>query len=145
MRHPWGVENIASLSDLLNKARQHGRAILLASDHGHVPADRIKRVGADGTAQGARWRSWTSPDAKLLEQEVGFTGPRVYTPPGAYGIVLLADDASAYTGSTHAGEHGGASLAEVVAPCLLIGCADNLDPTRDDPGLEVRAARVPRW
>jgi hypothetical protein len=32
-----------------------------------------------------------------------------------------------------------------VAPCLLVGCADNLDPTRDDPALEVRAARVPRW
>jgi hypothetical protein len=145
VRHPWGVENIASLPDLLDKAREHGRAILLASDHGHIPADRIRRVSPDSPALGARWRAWTAPDAPLLENEVGFTGPRVYTPPGAHGVVLLADDASAYTGSTHAGEHGGASLAEVVAPCLLIGCADTLDPTRNDPGLEVRAARVPRW
>lgn len=145
VRHPWGVENIASLADLLDKARQHGRAVLLASDHGHVPADRIQRKTPDSPAVGARWRAWTSPDAKVMDYEVAFTGPRVYTPPGAHGVVLLADDASAYVGSTHAGEHGGATLAEVVAPCLLIGCADNLDPTRNDPGLEVRPNRVPRW
>lgn len=145
VRHPWGVENIASLSDLLDKARQHGRAVLLASDHGHVPADRIQRKTPETPALGARWRAWTSPDAKLLDCEVGFSGRTIYTPPGAHGVVLLADDASAYVGSTHAGEHGGATLAEVVAPCLLIGCAHNLDPTRNDPGLDVRPNRVPRW
>ena len=144
LRNSWGVDSIASLPDLLDKARQHGRSILLASDHGHVSADRLVRVGSDGTGQGARWRVWTSPDAPLLDQEVGFASDRVFSPAGAYGVVLLSDDASAYV-TGHAGEHGGASLAEVVAPCLLIGCADNPDPTRNDPGLEVRAAPVPRW
>ena len=144
LRNSWGVDSIASLPDLLDKAQQHGRSILLSSDHGHVSADRLARVESSGTGQGARWRTWTSPDAPLLDQEVGFSGPRVFTPAGAHGVVLLADDASAYV-TGHAGEHGGASLAEVVAPCLLIGCADNPDPTRNDPGLDVRAAIVPRW
>jgi hypothetical protein len=145
VRHPWGVENIASLPDLLDKAREHGRAVLLASDHGHVPADRLQRVHAASPAQGARWRAWLSADAQLRDNEVGFSGPRVYAPPGAYGVALLSDDASCYAGSTHAGEHGGATLAEVVAPCLLIGCADVVGPAFDDPGQQVQATRVPRW
>lgn len=145
VRHPWGVDNIASLPDLLDKAREHGRAVLLASDHGHVPADRIQRVPALSPAQGARWRTWTSPEAPVNENEVAFAGSRVYTPPGAHGVVLLADDASCYAGSTHAGEHGGATLAEVVAPCLLIGCADAAGPAFDDPGQQVQATLIPRW
>jgi hypothetical protein len=145
VRHPWGVANIASLAELLEKARQSGRSVLLASDHGHVPADRIQRQTPDTPQNGARWRAWTSPTAPVADNEVGFSGPRVYTPPGAHGVVLLADDASAYVGNAHNGEHGGATLAEVVAPCLLIGCADNLDPTRNDPGLEAQAIPIPRW
>lgn len=145
VRHSWGVENIASLGDLLDKAREEGRSVLLASDHGHIPADRVQRTTAATPALGARWRSLPTLDAPIASNEVLFSGSRVYVPPGAAAIALLADDASAYVGSTHAGEHGGATLAEVVAPCLLIGCADNLDGVRGDAGLEVHAARVPRW
>jgi hypothetical protein len=144
VRHSWGVENIASLPDLLEKAREHGRAVLLASDHGHVPADRLQRVPATD-AEGARWRVLTSDDAQLLPNEVAFSGSRVYVPRGARGIALLADDASCYVGSTHAGEHGGATLAEVVAPCLLIGCADTPGSAADDLGQRVQAMFVPRW
>ena len=61
-------------------------------------------------------------------------------------MVLLADDGSRYGGSAHAGEHGGASLAEVVAPCLLIGCEDAAAETATtDRGLGVRPAYVPAW
>lgn len=145
VRHPWGVENIASLPDLLDKARESGRAVLLASDHGHVPADRIKRVATATPAQGARWRPWPSASAPVQDFEVGFSGSRVYTPPGAHGVVLLADDTGAYIGSTHVGEHGGATLAEVVAPCLLIGCADTTGAALDDLGQRVQATPIPRW
>ena len=141
----WEVNDIASLPELLDKARLHGRSVLLASDHGHVPADLLQRiVDTHGPVQAARWRKWMSVDEVLRDDEVGFAGPRVCTPPGAHGVVLLADDATTYTPNTHAGEHGGASLAEVVAPCLLIGCADRLDPT-NDRALDVRATLVPRW
>jgi hypothetical protein len=145
VRHAWDVGSIASLPELLDKARQHGRAVLLASDHGHVPADRLVKVDSKGLGRGARWRTWMSADDVLREDEVAVSGPRVSTPRGAQGVVLLADDTSTYIPNTHAGEHGGASLAEVVAPCLLIGCADRLDPTRIDDALDVRAALVPRW
>ena len=150
VRHPWRVENIASLPDLLEKAREHGRAVLLASDHGHVPAgfERVKEPhpGAKSSGGGARWRPWPKEGAPVAENEVAFSGSKVYTPKGAHGIVLLADDASVYAGNTHAGEHGGATLAEVVAPCLLIGCEESAAASlANDEALGVRAAYVPRW
>ncbi len=145
VRHTWTVDSIASLPDLLDKAREHGRAVLLASDHGHVTADRLQTVPAPTTAHGARWRVWPSPTGAVGEHEVAFSGSKVYTPPGAHGVVLLADDTSQYIGSTHAGQHGGASLAEVVAPCVLIGCEDVTGPAADDPGQKPRAAYVPKW
>jgi len=149
-RLTWGVENIASLPDLLDKAREHGRAVLFASDHGHVPADRITRVPVAGGvgSGGARWRPWPAPGQvghALADNEVGFTGTTTYRPPGAHGVVLLSDDASAYAGNTHAGEHGGATLAEVVTPCLLIGCEDVVGAAADDKSQKVLPAFVPRW
>ncbi|HJL28369.1 MAG TPA: BREX-2 system phosphatase PglZ [Polyangiaceae bacterium LLY-WYZ-15_(1-7)] len=151
VRHPWRVESIASLPDLLEKAREHGRAVLLASDHGHVPADRIERVkdphpGAKKSGGGTRWRPLPKADSPVADNEVAFVGSKVYTPKGAHGIVLLSDDASAYAGNTHAGEHGGATLAEVVAPCLIVGCEESATASlSNDDGLGVRAAFVPRW
>ncbi|MBO6936778.1 MAG: BREX-2 system phosphatase PglZ [Deltaproteobacteria bacterium] len=151
VRHPWRVENIASLPDLLDKAREHGRAILLASDHGHVPADRLERMkelhpGAKSSGGGARWRPLPRADSPVADNEVAFFSSKVYTPKGAEGIALLSDDASAYAGNTHAGEHGGATLAEVVAPCLIVGCEESAAASLgNDEDLSVRAAFVPRW
>ncbi|MCC6750665.1 MAG: BREX-2 system phosphatase PglZ [Deltaproteobacteria bacterium] len=146
-RVAWEVESIASLPDLLERAREHGRSVLLASDHGHVPADRLVSVGPRSATGGARWRAWAGPEEVLGESEVAFAlrGERIWAPKGARGVVLLADDASRYGGSTHAGEHGGATLAEVVVPCLLLGCDDGLGTGGDDPALAVRAAHVPGW
>jgi hypothetical protein len=144
VRHPWGVDNIASLPDLLDKAREAGRAVLLASDHGHVPVDRLQYLKPMSTPAASRWRPWPAAGAAVLPNEVAFSGPRVYAPPGAHGVVLLADDASSYSGGSHAGEHGGATLAEVVAPCVLIGCEDG--PGVDDEAQRPSgAAQEPPW
>jgi hypothetical protein len=142
----WTVDRIKSLPDLLDKARESGRAVLLASDHGHVPSDRLeKKVGAT-SGGGARWRPWPSPDAPVADNEVAVTGGSVYIPKGAHGVVMLTDDASCYAGNTHSGEHGGVTLAEVVAPCLLVGADDNAHgPLAQDPGQALRPAYVPAW
>ena len=141
----WEVDAIASMYDLLEKARESGRAVLLASDHGHVPADRLEHRGPP--VGGARWRPWMGPgDAAHPEHEVAFpVRSGVWAPQGAQGVVLLADDESRYGTATHAGEHGGATLAEVVAPCLLIGSEDLGAGVIPDPALSVRAAYVPAW
>jgi len=144
LRVSWRAEAIASLPDLLEKARESGRAVLLASDHGHVPSG-ARRVDAASEARGARWRVWPSAEAPVADHEIGLTGPGVYAPPGAHGVVMLTDDTSRYVGSTHAGEHGGATLAEVVAPCLLIGCEDRVGDAIEDKSQAPRAAYVPAW
>ncbi len=143
-RHAWTVESIRSLPELLDRAREAGRTVLFASDHGHVPADRLVSRGSPKDA-GARYRPWISAKEPLQPFEVGFRGETVCSPKGAHGVVLLADDASRYGGAAHAGEHGGATLAEVVAPCLLIGCEDLGAAAGDDRSLQVGSAYVPPW
>ena len=144
-RIKWTPDSIGPLRDLLEKARDAGRAVLLCADHGHVPADRLKAAG-HARKDGARWRTWESPDDPIAEWEVGFAAEKdgVWAPRGAHGVVLCADDAHQYGGVSHAGEHGGATLSEVVAPCLLIGCEDGLD-AHADPALSVRPVAAPSW
>ncbi|MFW6086120.1 MAG: BREX-2 system phosphatase PglZ, partial [Myxococcota bacterium] len=143
----WTVDSIASLPVLLDKAREHGRAVLMASDHGHVAAGRfetLKNVQGSGT----RWRAWREGDP-VHDGEVVFRADKtkgVWAPAGFDGVALPSDEVCIYGGTTGAGEHGGATLAEVVAPCLLVGCEDMPDdPARDDPGLAVRPAHSPAW
>jgi len=148
--HPWTIDHVRSLPDLLNKAREAGRSVLLASDHGHVPADNLAPLpGASGQGGGARWRPWWSEKDPIREGEQAFAarpGNGVWAPRGAAGVVLLGDDTTRYGAAAHAGEHGGASLAEVVTPCLLIGCEDvAMKEASTDRGLAVRPAYVPAW
>jgi hypothetical protein len=142
-RHPWRVENIASLGDLLDKARDAGRAVLLTSDHGHVPADRLLSKGTLPSG-GARWRPLTSATDPVQEFEVAFKADSVWMPKGAWGVALMADDTGRWGGSSHAGEHGGATLAEVIAPCVLVG-AEGLEGPVPDDALRVRDPFVPSW
>lgn len=138
----WDVESIRPLADLLEAAQQAGRAILLASDHGHVPSDLLERVDAPG-ADSARWRPWGGSSDVLLEGEVKVSGEGVWAPRGREAVVVLTDDRRRYGAMPNAGEHGGASLAEVVAPCLLIGSATHADP--HDAAQRVVGAPVPDW
>jgi hypothetical protein len=143
-RHRWTVETVKSLRDLLDKAAEVGRAVLLCSDHGHVPADRLASSGA-AMKEGARWRVWQESGDPIADYEIGLkAGNGVWAPRGAHGVVLIADDAHRYGGGAGAGEHGGASLAEVVAPCVLIGNTDSVAATEDN-ALVVRPVRAPTW
>lgn len=143
-QHVWTLDTVKALRDLLDRAAEAGRAVLLCSDHGHVPSDRF--AGGERLQDGgARWRPWASATAPVGEHEIGLAAAEgVWAPRGAHGVVLLADDTRRYGGGTGAGEHGGASLAEALAPCLFIGCSDNL-AAEDDPGQAVRPARAPAW
>jgi hypothetical protein len=140
----WKLETVKALRDLLDKATEAGRAVLLCSDHGHVPSDRMEGTGVP-MIDGARWRVWLRPTDPIADYEVGLPACEgVWAPRGAHGVALIADDAHRYGGGTGSGEHGGASLAEVVAPCVLIGCAD-VPAADDDAGQAVRPAVAPSW
>ncbi len=140
----WKLDTLKALRDLLDKATEAERAVLLCSDHGHVPSDRLETTGVP-MREGARWRVWQNASDPIAEYEVGLAASEgVWAPRGAHGVVMIADDAHRYGGGTGSGEHGGASLAEVIAPCLLLGCAD-LPAAIGDSGQAVRAVSPPSW
>jgi hypothetical protein len=112
-------------------------------DHGHVAGDRLEYRAPPGAVGGARWRPYREGE-KLAEDEVLVRSKddRVWCPRGADGVVLLADDEGRYTPASHAGEHGGATLSEVVTPCVLLRWHDPLGAAA---GLRVAPLSAPRF
>ncbi|MBK8233301.1 MAG: BREX-2 system phosphatase PglZ [Candidatus Eisenbacteria bacterium] len=150
VEHAWTVESIRSLPDLLAAARTSKRAVVLASDHGHVAGDLQVKVERRGEEKGGgRWRpldaSGFDPDFEVALKSEGAWRPR-----GSDGVVLLADDQHSYHARRTWGDHGGATLAEVVAPLLMIGwegmgreCAE--PGSDEESALGIAALRRPRW
>ncbi|MGI5232536.1 BREX-2 system phosphatase PglZ [Actinoallomurus sp. CA-142502] len=113
-RIDWQVEDITHLVDLLAAARGAGRPVVLVSDHGHV-----LELGGSGSkpldvpgAQSSRWRTGTP-----VEGEVELSGARVLENAGRITVPWRED--IRYT-PRKAGYHGGASLAEMTVPVLVM-------------------------
>jgi hypothetical protein len=108
----WTIDSIRPLRFLLDAASEASRAVVLASDHGHV----LERGGehrshSDG---GARWRP-AGGDAPG-EGEVLLRGRRVRDGGGA--IIAPAIEQLRYRPRC-SGYHGGATPQEVVAPLVI--------------------------
>lgn len=109
----WTEDTVQHLRALLNAAAMHGRTVILTSDHGHVierGSEARSVVGAD-----ARWRPVES--GPVNDGEVLVRGRRVLSPGGA--AVLAWRDDLRY-GTKQAGYHGGASLAELAIPVIVL-------------------------
>ena len=139
----WEIGTIKSLSSFLDAAREANRHVLLASDHGHVPSDRLSTLSSPSEA-GARYRRWPGSADPIQPGERAFSGPGVYAAKDMKGAVLITNDTKRYGGSSHAGEHGGATLGEVVAPCILLGWDD---PVMQSQHADLRPVPhfVPDW
>ncbi|MCE7080357.1 BREX-2 system phosphatase PglZ [Streptomyces sp. ST2-7A] len=111
----WRAEHIPGLPDLLRVAATRGMAVVITSDHGHVVDRHGNRVEA-GAPLSARHRA---PGGETGPAEVALSGPRVVEPDPGGSIVALWDADSRYT-ARKAGYHGGASLAEVAIPILVL-------------------------
>lgn len=118
----WRLGDVSHLPDLLGAARGHGRPVVLVSDHGHV-VDRSAPgqgpVSAPG-AQSARWRTGRPGDG-----EVELSGPRVLEGGGT--VVAPWREDIRYT-PRKAGYHGGAALAEVAVPVIVLVPSPELAP-----------------
>ncbi len=141
------LQTIKPLQDLLEAASQAGRAVLLISDHGHVPGARLESRSAP-QAQGSRWRALAEGEA-ARDSEIVVGGAQEWRPRGKERVALLFAETESYGSGSHEGEHGGASIAEVVAPALLIA-SDRLAAScrpdgAIDPELEVTALPRPAW
>ena len=133
VRVAWTVRHIRPLAELLEAARSSGRAIVLASDHGHV-IERGTELRDAGGAE--RWRPATGAPA---DDEVLLQGPRVV----AEGRRLLAPwSEHVRFGMKKNGYHGGATLQEVVLP---LGIFASPDAASRLAGWREAAPETPGW
>jgi PglZ domain len=148
MRVPCDLEHIKPLGPLLQEATEAGRAVLLVADHGHVLGARMSSVNAPD-AGAKRWRPLGADDTPG-PNEVCVSADSTWRPRGKARVALLFRETEAYGGSSHVGEHGGASLAEVVSPAILVA-SDRLrqrvqiEEGEDDEALEVTPFPSPPW
>lgn len=136
--------HIKPLSEILSAAVSANRAVLLISDHGHVPGDILVSQGKRGDG-GGRWRP-LGADESPKEYEVALADRASWSPRGSSGVALVWDETVCY-GTPRYGEHGGASLAEVVAPALLMAPETFSSPGYKvpDEGLRTVPLAKPSW
>lgn len=141
----YSLAPVLPLEALLSAAEEGERAVLLVADHGHVPGDGTRpveaRLGRDRPG-GARWRALAASEAPEPD-EVAL--PKASWVPRGWNRVAVLWDPSVVNRTATYGEHGGLSLAEAVAPAILIApdWLERMVP--DDPELAVRALPTPEW
>ncbi|XXT25144.1 BREX-2 system phosphatase PglZ [Sorangium sp. So ce429] len=120
------AERIRPLRGLLEAAESTGRLVLLVSDHGNIGSMRfigaaVRSAGKEieGAERGARYRSLAPSDTAAAD-EIELPAGALVMPEGVNRVAVAVHETLRYTSMTHAGEHGGASLAEVVAPAVLL-------------------------
>lgn len=114
IRDNWTINRINPLGALLRLARDSGRVVILASDHGHV----WHRSDAEyePSTEGSRWRQ---DDGKCAEGEIVISGERVL-PKDAGGKVIVPWSETIHYKRPHHGYHGGATPQEMVCPLILL-------------------------
>lgn len=135
----WNLQStLPMLRQVLEAAREGGRAVVITSDHGHV-LDHDSRFAQSQveTHNGERYRD---EGAEPSEFEVEVNGPRVLT--AAQRAVVPWSEKLRYTKSRNRGYHGGGSLQEVVIPLGIYISAS--DPA-GMPGWCELPRRLPDW
>ncbi|MEQ8667593.1 MAG: BREX-2 system phosphatase PglZ [Pirellulales bacterium] len=108
----WSLSRISPLRALLRLARDSGRVVILASDHGHVwhrPDGEYRPHD-----ESSRWRS---NDGKCGEDEIVLEGSRVVAGDKS---VIVPWTEKVYYGRQQNGYHGGATPQEMVCPLILL-------------------------
>jgi hypothetical protein len=121
----WDLDGVPALLGIVKACEMAGRAIVLASDHGHVVDEATAQRPMDPTEdarEGARWRS---VDGDAQSGEIKVSGPRVLAAGGS--CILAVSESVRYTGR-RAGYHGGLSMQEVACPLhVLMPASDTGD------------------
>lgn len=131
IRDNWTISRINPLGALLRLARDSGRVVVLASDHGHV----WHRTDAqfEPATEGSRWRD---NKGNCKEGELVVSGKRVIP---ADSIIVPWSEAVHYKRKQH-GYHGGATPQEMVCPLVLL-----TDRSSDYSRLKRCAYPSPDW
>lgn len=134
IRDDWSVGRINPLGTLLKLARDSGRVVILASDHGHV----WHRADARNVPMetGGRWR----PQApNVADDEITLTGSRVEDGAGGHAVTVPWSE-RVYYGRPQNGYHGGATPQEMICPLVLL-----IDPSSAHVGLCASEHPRPDW
>lgn len=130
----WSLQTIPLLRQVLEAAREAGRAVVVTSDHGHV-LDRDTYFVQAESERGERYRLESAGDA-----EVALSGARVVLADNR--VVLPWSEKVRYTKARSRGYHGGGSLQEVVIP---LGVYVSANDTAGLPGWAELPRRLPDW
>jgi len=125
VHNTYGPKDIPLLRSLLAYAEHSGRVVMLISDHGHVPSDRMTTRGPKADVVHSRWRG-LGPHEQPQEFETVLTGKNLSVPKGYERVAVIWDERAVY-GPPGAGSHGGAALAESLCPLLLLAPASLSD------------------
>jgi hypothetical protein len=134
-------ETIRPLRELLLYAEETRRAVLMVSDHGHIPGNAM--VAGSRAGGGRRWRPLKG-DEQAGEAEIELPADRCWRSAKGRAIAAAVDEQLCY-GQPGGGAHGGASLAEVVAPALLLVPDQLHEEQLDDPALAQVVFPQPEW
>ena len=130
----WSLRDIPLLDAALSAAREASRAVVMLSDHGHVPERTQTQRVAKGSGVGDRHRPASGDPPGT--GEVLAEGRRVLASEGR--VILAADPNIRYTAASKPGYHGGASPEELVAPIAVLTAFDTaldglVDQESDEP------------
>ncbi|MCX4587035.1 BREX-2 system phosphatase PglZ [Streptomyces sp. NBC_01481] len=135
-RTQWRIKDVSFLRELLAAAKGYGRPVLLVADHGHVLERGVNSGPTRATgAESSRWRTGAASDG-----EIELSGPRVLEGGGMITAPWRED--IRYT-PRKAGYHGGASLAEVTVPLLVL--LPELDSLPKEWQVLPRELATPSW
>ncbi|WP_308249590.1 BREX-2 system phosphatase PglZ [Nocardioides jiangsuensis] len=133
-RTRWDVAAVRHLQALLERARAAGRVVVLTSDHGHVVDDATEGELRSASGGGARWRPF---DGQVANDEVRLRGRRVVLGDGD--VVAAVKETLRYRARSE-GYHGGAALAEMAIPFVVLARrGESL------PGWTPAGDRQPTW
>lgn len=131
IRDNWTINRIAPLGGLLRLARDSGRVVILASDHGHVWHRDDAQY--EPSTEGSRWRQ---DDGKCADGEIVVSGKRVIPEDK---IIVPWSETIHYKRKQH-GYHGGATPQEMVCPLVIL-----TDKSSAYSGLQKCAYPKPEW
>jgi hypothetical protein len=113
LRLAEGLRALRPLRPLLDAAAEAGRAVVIASDHGHV-----LEHGSEARVKAGASERWRLADEPPEQGEVEVSGPRVLRGGGT--IVATAVESVRYIAAEKRGYHGGMTPQEVLCPLTVV-------------------------
>lgn len=141
-RTRWTVDTVRHLRPLLERAAAAGRVVVLTSDHGHVVDQPVEGELRSAAGGGARWRPAQGSGVPgiqpgIQDDEVRLTGRRVLM--GGGDVIAAVSETLRYR-PRNEGYHGGAALAEMSIPWLVMARRGT-----EVPGHAAIGDQAPSW